>query len=105
MHKIRYIFFKNYKVIIFWTCVVDSLHTFADEQGHSLKDWLLHVDPTILGIMYRNLDILVSITLENLQCFDIKKFSWYLLKDSNYIPTERITQNPFVDFILCLYVD
>ena len=38
MHKIRYIFFKNYKVIIFWTCVVDSLHTFADEQGHSLKD-------------------------------------------------------------------
>ena len=31
-------FFKNYKVIIFWTCVVDSLHTFADEQGHSLKD-------------------------------------------------------------------
>ena len=39
------------KVIIFWTCVVDSLYTFADEQGHSLKDWLLHVDPIILGIM------------------------------------------------------
>ena len=51
MHKIRYIFLKNYKVIIFWTCVVDSLYTVADEQGHSLKDWLLHVDPIILGIM------------------------------------------------------
>lgn len=38
MHKIRYIFLKNYKVIIFWTCVVDSLYTVADEQGHSLKD-------------------------------------------------------------------